>query len=151
MSHFNAKASMVINAPPEKVYAVLSDYKQHHPAILPKPYFYRCALEQGGTGAETIIRVRMNVFGVSRDYRFVITEPEPGRVLMETDHDAGVVTTFTIDPLHNDADTRVTIATEAKTRSGPLGWIERLINPPITRSIFKKELENLRDYLRIFG
>ena len=101
MSNIHTEASMVIDAPPEKVYAVLSDYNEHHPAILPKPYFYRCLLEQGQTSADTVIRVRMNVFAVSRDYRFVITKPEPGRVLRETDAAAGIVTSFKVNPLNN--------------------------------------------------
>ena len=41
----------------------------------------------------------MQVLGVERVYREVVSEPEPGRVLAETDADAGVTTTFTVDAL----------------------------------------------------
>ena len=35
----HAEASMVIDARPEEIYAVVSDYRVGHPAILPRQYF----------------------------------------------------------------------------------------------------------------
>ena len=55
-------------------------------------------VEKGGKGAGTVIRVLMNVLGVDRTYYMEVSEPEPGRVLAETDQDAGVTTTFTVKP-----------------------------------------------------
>lgn len=38
MGQMHIEASREIGAPPDRVYAVLSDYHVKHPAILPKPY-----------------------------------------------------------------------------------------------------------------
>ena len=146
MSQIHAEASAIIDARPEEIYAILSDYHEGHPAILPKAYFAELTVEKGGKGAGTIIRVGMNVMGVKRTYRMVVSEPEPGRVLVEADEEAGVVTTFTIDPSGNQS--RVTISTNAKASPGLMGWLERLVNPPITRHIFKKQFRLLVDYVR---
>ncbi len=51
----------VINARPETIYAVISDYYVGHTAILPEPYFTDMTVEKGRTGAGTVIRLRMNV------------------------------------------------------------------------------------------
>ncbi len=59
MNQIHAEASAVIEARPEKVYAILSDYRVSHPAILPKQYFTEVAVEQGGQGAGTIVRAHM--------------------------------------------------------------------------------------------
>ena len=56
-------------------------------------------MEQGGIGAGTVIRFQMSALGQKRTLRAEITEPEPGRVLVETYLDSnGAVTTFTVDP-----------------------------------------------------
>jgi len=148
MSQIHVEVSEVIEARPEKVYAILADYRASHPAILPKPYFTELTVEQGGQGAGTIIHVGMNVMGVKRAYRQVISEPEPSRVLVESDAAAGVTSSFTVDPLNGGQHSRVTIATDAAASPGVMGWMERLFSPSVMRHIFKKELQQLAEYVR---
>jgi len=54
MRRAHAEASALIDAPAAEIYAVLTDYGNAHPHILPKPYFTKLAVEQGGIGAGTI-------------------------------------------------------------------------------------------------
>ena len=54
MTTYHVKASRVIPAPPETVYAVLIDYEEGHRAILPKPYFVDMIIEKGGRCRVTI-------------------------------------------------------------------------------------------------
>jgi hypothetical protein len=69
-------------------------------------------------------------------------------LLVEEDKSAGVITTFSLDPVNETGGTRVTIATEAKTSSGLKGMIEKLINPPIMRKIYREELEQLTQVIQ---
>jgi hypothetical protein len=131
-----------------RIYAVISDYRKGHPAILPKPYFTELKVLEGGQGAGTIAHTRMKVMGVEFVYRVVVSEPQPGRVLAEDDEAAGIHTTFTVEPLDGGARSRVTIATDSKTSPGFRGFMERMMNPSITRRIYKKELQQLADYVR---
>ncbi len=147
MSHIHLEVWSTIEAAPEKVYAVLADYHLGHPAILPSEYFKDLRVEEGGQGAGTVVRVRMSVMGVKRDLRLRVSEPEPGRVLVEADEEAGVVTTFTVDPLRGGEQSRVTIATDARISPGLKGLIERMVNPAITRRIYSKELQQLGKYV----
>jgi len=148
MSMLNIIVSAVIDASPEAVYAVFSDYEVAHNAILPKPYFEEMVVLEGGQGAGTVVDVHMNVFGNKKTYHFTITEPEPGRLLVETDNNTGEGTHFIFEPLANGRQTKVTFESKINTSSGFAGKIERLITPPITRHMFKKELENLATYLK---
>ncbi|MBI5668800.1 MAG: SRPBCC family protein [Chloroflexi bacterium] len=148
MSPIHAEVTEVIDARPEDVYAVVSDYEVGHPAILPKPYFTGLKVEQGGKGTGTVARASMNVFGSKREFRVVVSEPEPGRVLVEADPDAGVVTTFIVEPVNGGQQSRVTIATDSEARPGFTGVMERLMNPPIMRRIYQQELRQLANYLR---
>ena len=101
-------------------------------------------VEQGGIGAGTVIRFQMSVFGRKRTFRAAVTEPEPGRVLVETDLDTnGAVTTFMVDPATAPADCRVTISTELKVSSGFLGLIEKTLSTLLLRPLYEKELANL--------
>ena len=136
-------ASAVIPARRERVYALLADYQNGHPRILPKQ-FTGLVVEQGGMGAGTIIRVEMSFLGKKQMLRMAVTEPEPGRVLVETSLEAnGPITTFTVNPGTAPADSHVTISTEIKDRGGLPGRIEGLFSKLLLRSIYHKELENL--------
>lgn len=146
MTH--VEVSAVIAARPEAICAILSDYRAAHQAILPKPYFADLVIKQGGQGAGTVFRVRMDVMGTSTHFHMVVSEPQPGKVLMETDDEAWVATTFTLEPVTADAQTRVTITSDFRPSPGIRGLAERLLNPPITRRIYRQELRLLADYLQ---
>lgn len=141
--NIHVEVTEVIAARPDKVYGILRDYHTGHPSILPKPYFTYLTVEKGGVGAGTELRVGMAVFGVKKDYNLVVTEPQPGRVLKEEDSEQGVVTHFTVEPVGNGEQSRVTIATDSRSAAGFAGVMERLINPPVSRRIYKQELKNL--------
>lgn len=118
------------------------------PAILPQPYFTELIVEQGGQGAGTMLRTSMNVFGQEFHYHQLVTEPEPGRVLVETDVDTGQWSSFTLEPLNAGSQTRVTINSAFPASPGFKGLMERLFNPIITRRIFAQELSNLNEYVQ---
>src|SRR5690606_5804373 len=101
MAHIHVEESRVIDARPEVVYGLLADYETGHPKILPNPPFIGLKVEQGGRGAGTVIRVWMKVMGSVRESRMVISEPEPGRVLVETAPDDGITTRFVFEPLED--------------------------------------------------
>jgi hypothetical protein len=140
---FTISASAIIPARPERVYALLADYKNGHPRILPKQ-FTGLTVEEGGIGAGTIIRVEMSVLGKKQSMRMKISEPEPGRVLVESSLDPnGPVTTFTVNQGTAPADSHVTITTEIPDHGGLPGKIEMLLSKLFLGSIYEKELENL--------
>lgn len=136
-------ASALIHSPPQNLYAVIADYHQGHPQILPKPPFVSLTVERGGTGSGTVVRVQMRVLGRIQTFRSVVTEPEPGRVLVET-NDNGYVTTFTVEPRANGKHAFVTIATQITTgRAGRVGALERWFVTRLLRPVYAKELKQL--------
>jgi len=140
MGDVRATASLVIQAPPKLVYGILADYRQGHPSILPRRAFLSLDVEEGGVGAGTVIRVRMKVFGVTRQMRARVSEPMSGRLLVETDVDTGLTTTFDVYP--EGKGTRVTILTQWVTR-GLRGWAEGLLAPRFLERLYEEELQNL--------
>ena len=136
-------ASAVIPARRERVYSLIANYNDGHSRILPRQ-FTNLVVEQGGVGSGTVIRFQMSLLGRKQNFRAAITEPEPGRVLVETNLDAnGAVTTFTVNPGGAPADSHVTISTELPVRGGFLGKFERTAATFLLRPIYVRELENL--------
>jgi len=136
-------ASAIVPARRERVYSLIANYNDGHPRILPKQ-ISNLTVEQGGVGAGTVIRFQVSILGKKQNFRAAITEPEPGRVLVETDLDTnGAVTTFTVDPGTAPADSRVTISTELPVRAGFLGMLERRFSTLVLRPMYMKELQNL--------
>jgi hypothetical protein len=86
----------------------------------------------------------MSVLGKKQKFRAAVTEPEPGRVLVETDLETnGAVTTFIVYPGTAPADSRVTISTVLPVRSGFLGWLEKSFATLLLRPMYQQELTNL--------
>jgi hypothetical protein len=75
-----------------------------------------------------------------------VAEPEPGRVLTESDMNSSLVTTFTVTP--QDAASHVEICTTWKGAAGIGGFFERLFAPRVMRGIYADELERLNAYAR---
>jgi|SRR5579862_5001959 len=136
-------ASAIIPARRERVYSLLANYRDGHARILPAQ-FSGLVVEEGGIGSGTVIRFQMNLLGKKQNFRAAITEPEPGRLLVESYIDPeGTVTTFTVDTGNAPADSKVIISTEMPVRGGILGSLEAIVATLLLQPIYRKELENL--------
>jgi hypothetical protein len=142
MAEYRVEASAIIDAPVERVYGIVADYRGGHPRILPPKYFTGLEVETGGVGAGTVIRFGMKVLGQTRTLRAVISEPEPGRVLVESAPDGSVVTTFTADPVEGGR-TRMTFSTVGRTTPGLAGRVEKWITLRMLPRIYRDELAQL--------
>ena len=136
-------ASALIPASTKIVYQLIADYRNGHPRILPKPYFVDLDVEEGGYGEGTVINFQMKVMGQIQSFHSEITEPTPGRVLVETDSKAGTVTTFTVEPRENGKLSFVTIATTINVPEGIAGKIQGWLTGKVLQPIYVKELEQL--------
>lgn len=145
MATYKVLAQKTIAAPAQDVYNILWDYTIGHPAILPKPYFEKLIVLEGGQGAGSLIEVHMNVMGSKQNFTLLVSEPEPGHILQETDQNGVVTTQFIVEPLNGDSSL-VTIVSEFTAAPGLRGWIEKIMNPSITKNIYAKELDNLAEY-----
>jgi hypothetical protein len=135
----------VMQAAPEVVYGIFADYHEAHPGVLPRPHFGALVVERGGTGAGTRFRVDIRQGRGRKTYRMDVTEPQPGRVLVESDLDSDLTTTFTVEPA--DGGSRVTITTRF-TQGGPGGWLMRTFGPRLARPIYREELRNVERLAR---
>jgi hypothetical protein len=134
--------SAEIGAAADRLYGIIADYRNGHPRILP-PAFTGLTVEAGGVGAGTRIRVGMRVFGRVMTFPAEVSEPYPGRVLVERNlGDRPSVTTFTVDRL-DAVRSRVTISTELPARSGLLGRVERFLTTRFLEPIYTEELAKL--------
>lgn len=148
MKQIEVAESAMVDASAEKVYAILADYHREHRHILPPGYFTKLEVLEGGYGDGTLIRVYMRALGIESVLDMRVTEPEPGRVLAETDINTGLITTFTLTPNVNPNQTKVTITTTWAQKPGLAGLLDRLFTPPLMRHIYRKELAILQQYAK---
>ena len=138
-------AERVVDAPADAVYRYVADMRDHHPRFLP-PAFSDFRVESGGTGAGTVTRFTVTAGGRTREYRMKVDEPEPGRVMTESDTGSSMVTTTTVAP--RDGDSLVQICTTWNGAGGIGGFFERMFAPRVMRAIYEDELERLNAYAR---
>ncbi len=141
----HVSAEDIIHAPPDQLYRYLADMREHHPRFLP-PAFSDFRVESGGVGAGTVNRFNLKAGGRVRSYRMEIAEPEPGRILTESDTESSLVTTFTVEAAEGGA--RVQISTTWEGAGGIGGFFERTFAPRVMKRLYADELERLNDYAR---
>ena len=113
MAKIVASAEGTVDAPADTVYGYIADMREHHPRFLP-PAFSDFQVESGGVGAGTCFKLTAG--GRTREYRTVVAEPEPGRILTESDTNSSAITTFTVSPQD---------AASAGADLNELGWLRR--------------------------
>ena len=138
-------AERVLDAPAEVVYHLISDYQEHHrPEGFLPPAFTSLVVEQGGVGEGTVVRFTMKLGGRSQTVTASVTEPEPGRVLVETS--PGLETTFTVEP---DDNQRARVRFDTVIEAGGLaGLMTRLLAARMLRPLYADELERLERHAK---
>ncbi len=144
MAKVEVAAERTIDAPPEAVYSYLANL-EHHRQFLP-PAFSDFVIESGGVGAGSVVAFKVTAGGRERRYRMNVAEPEPGRVISESDTGSSLVTTFTVTP--EGANSRVRIFTSWDGAKGIGGVFERLFAPRAMEKIYLDELDLLNAYAR---
>jgi uncharacterized protein YndB with AHSA1/START domain len=138
-------AERTVDAPADTVYRYIADMREHHPRFLP-PAFSGFQVESGGVGAGTVMRYKLTVGGRTRELRVTVAEPEPGRVLTESDAASNAVTTFTVAPEGGAARVRIHSAWDGA--DGIAGALERMLAPRMLRAVLTDELGRLDAYAR---
>jgi len=138
----NISGAAVIPAPPQRVYGIIADYRSGHTHIIPPKYFRNLVVEEGGIGAGTKVRFEMVMFGKVQQAQSIITEPEPGRVLVESTTDGLAVTRFIVEARDGGRAANVTISTDLKNQ----GLIGNAIIKFLFKRIYREELALLAEF-----
>ncbi len=144
MHPFRFAVARVVDAPADVVYHCLANYRAHHrpDGFLP-PAFTDLQVLRGGIGAGTVFRFTLRAGGRTRTRTQVVTEPCPGRVLVE--QGKGERTTFTVEPRGEQALVRIETVLRARA-------LERLLlpllAPLVLRPLYLDELRRLERYAR---
>jgi hypothetical protein len=142
MAKVVASAERGIDAPADEVYGYLADMDQHQ-RFLP-PAFSDFQVEEGGIGAGTVTSFKITAGGRTRSYRMQVSEPVPGRTLVETDAGSSLITTFSVTPQGGGA--LVSITTSWDGAGGIGGFFERTFAPRALRRLYLDELDRLSAY-----
>ena len=149
MGVIHVTAERTVNAPADEVFGYIRDMSVH-PKFRP-PAFSDFHVESGGVGTGTIT-FKVTAGGRTRDYRMTVDEPEPGRVLRESDNNSSLITKFTVTPRENaaasGAASRVEISTTWQGAGGIGGFFERTFAPRAMKALYEDELERLDAYAR---
>lgn len=141
---FHFVAERVLHAPAATIYHCLSDYTAHHrhqPEGFLPPAFTRLEVLRGGLGAGTLIRFTTRVGGRSMTRTQEVSEPVPGRVLVEWGDGEG--STFTVESQGDRTLLRIETTLQV---SGTEGWMMRLLGARILRPLYEDEMRRLEAY-----
>ncbi len=144
MGIINVEQEGPVGAPADLTYRLIAD-DAHHQQFLPEG-FSDFEVVEGGVGAGTLHRFTVTAGGRAREYLMRVAEPQPGRVLTETDQNSSLVTTFTVTPAGDTCLVR--IQTQWNGAGGIGGFFERTFAPRVMRRMYADELAKLDSYAR---
>jgi len=145
MAVIEVTAERTVNAPAEVVYGYIRDMHTH-PKFLP-PAFSDFHIESGGVGTGSVTRFKVTAGGRTREYHMTVDEPEPGRVLRESDQNSSLITKFIVDP-EVAGSSLVQISTTWRGAGGIGGFFERTFAPRAMKTLYEDELQRLDSYVR---
>jgi hypothetical protein len=130
--------------PADVLYDCIANYAAHHrpEGFLPEA-FSDFVVTKGGIGAGTEASWVVTAGGRPRAIHATISEPEPGRRLVETS--PGIVTTFLVESQARGAVVRFETVID---EGGVQGLLTRLFAPRLLRPIYEDELGRLEAYAR---
>jgi polyketide cyclase/dehydrase/lipid transport protein len=145
MGKVTATAERTIDAPADKVRALVADYAETRPKLLTEHY-RDYEVTEGGVGAGTKAGWKLQATSKRvRDVKATVSEPTPG-TLVETDANSSMVTTWTVSEAGEKSLVR--IETSWDGAGGVGGFFERLFAPRVMRRTYLDELERLDRYAR---
>jgi len=144
MGQITVEQQGTVGAPADLTYGLIAD-DAHHQKFLPEA-FSNFTTVSGGVGAGTVHSFDIKAGGRVRSYVMDVSEPEPGRVLVEKDRESSLVTTFTVTP--DGQGCRVRISTTWQGAGGIGGFFERTFAPKVLRKLYAEELSRLDTYAR---
>src|ERR1700761_5973062 len=146
MGVIQVNAERTVNAPADTVFGYIRDMNVH-PKFLP-PAFSDFHVESGGVGPGTVATFKVTPGGRTRDYRMTVDEPEPGRVLRESDANSSLITKFTVTPREGDqsAASQVEISTSWQGAGGIGGFFERTFAPRAMKAIYDDQPQSPASY-----
>jgi hypothetical protein len=145
MGVIEVTAERTVNASAEVVYGYIRDMHTH-PKFLP-PAFSDFHIESGGVGTGTVTQFKVTAGGRTREYHMTVDEPEPGRVLRESDQNSSLITKFIVDP-EVAGSSLVQISTTWRGAGGIGGFFERTFAPRAMKTLYEDELQRLDTYVR---
>jgi len=144
MATVKLSAERIIEAPADVVYHCIADYEEHHrPGGFLPDAFSDMRISRGGIGSGTVISFTTTLGGRTRRMTQEVTEPEPGRVLVESGD--GAATTFTVQPEGPGCRVRFDSVLQA---NGIGGLLTRLFAPRLLEPLYADELQRLEQLAR---
>ncbi|GAS91352.1 SRPBCC family protein [Mycolicibacterium brisbanense] len=142
--------SLTIAAPPDRVFALLSDYQWARPTLLPVQYYTDYQVVDGGHGDATVVRWILH-FTKSRFRDMVnVVEVEDDLTLVERDDNSTLVTRYTVEPLERNGPqlSLITAQTSWHGADSFMKYLERILAPGMMRKIHAAFLTQVKNYLQ---
>jgi Polyketide cyclase / dehydrase and lipid transport len=130
-----------VDAPTERVWALLRDYRVARPRSLSE-HFSDYGVLQGGAGAGTVITYRLRVGRHDHEHVVVVEEPVAARMLRERARGSFLLSTWTLTPGGDGERTMVRLALGLRDRQFT-GWLARVRARRALRRLCARLLEHV--------
>jgi uncharacterized protein YndB with AHSA1/START domain len=140
-ARLSVEVERTVDAPMERVWALLRDYRVARPRWLTER-FSDYAVQERPEGAGTVIEYQLRVGRHQRRHVIAVQEPVPGRMLRERDRTSAFVSTWTLTPGGEGERTVVRLAVALRDPQTS-GWLARVRARRAVRRLCGQLLEHV--------
>ena len=137
----SVEVERTVDAPMERVWALLRDYRVARARLLTE-HFSDYAVQERGEGAGTVIEYQLRVGRHQRHHVIAVQEPVPGRMLRERYRTSALVSTWTLTPGGEGERTVVRLAVALRDPQTS-GWLARVRARRVLRRLCGQLLEHV--------
>lgn len=143
------EVSHIMNARPEQIDTILSEYRYGQGALLQKPYFIVFHRQENVDNLENPVHIQLSLAGIRHEYYEFLNEPMPFRLIVEYDAHSDSVVIIVVETTNISNKTRVTISTISTSSPNFAAFIEHLFIPKSLRHIYNQGLQSFSHAMKM--
>ena len=137
MTAIYSQVSQILDAHPERIDEVLTEYRNGNRAIAPHSICVDLHVEDNPHDFGTMIHAKVNLTGFEHEFREIMFEQAPLRLIMEYDAEYETMLIIVIESITYSDKTRITISTAYVPQSSFTYFVEDLLIPGNLHHIYQ--------------
>jgi|GEM_PF-3335990 len=137
MTQLHSGLSQILDARPEQIDEVLTEYRNGNRTITPQALYMDLRIEDNPHDFGTMVHAKVNLTGIEYEFNEIVFEPVPLRLIMEYDAEYETMVMIMIEPIVYSDKTRITISTTYVSQSNFTYFVEDLLFPGNLHHIYE--------------
>lgn len=137
MTRTHSEISQILDARPDQIDAILTEYRMGNRAIAPQPLCMDLQIVEHIPETGAVIHAKVSLTHFEHTFEEIVNEDVPLRLIMEYDAEWETMVMIMIEPIIHSEKTRITISTTYVPQANFTYFVEDLLIPGNLHHIYE--------------